>query len=123
MRTIKFWVTAFVVFVSFLDTHGEVLPISIDSIQSLFKAGKIVSLRDNIACYRLNGLEHNGGAYGYCLFDDNYIPSFSTKGQSWDKNEGMLETIINSKCYITTNSSDKKQNKGYSRSPTSSISH
>ena len=69
-----------------------------NSFQNMFKAGKIISLKDNIACYRKNGLKNNG-SYGYCMYDSNYEPKVSFEGASWSKGIGDVETYTNSQCY------------------------
>lgn len=69
-----------------------------DSIQSIFKAGKIISLKGDFACYRLNGL-HNSGSYGYCYYDRNYTPKFSNESTGWEKEKGVIDAYINSNCY------------------------
>lgn len=65
--------------------------------QEEFSAGTIVSITDNIGCYRLKG-NRTGGMYGYCKLDDSYLPRFSTKANTWSS-DGVKEKYINSKCY------------------------
>lgn len=73
--------------------------LSNDSIKNLFKAGKIVALKDGVALYRLNGLK-TGGMYGYCLYDENYKPKVTYETKSFDIQSGEIFTkIVNNKCY------------------------
>ena len=65
--------------------------------QERFCAGTIVSVSEDIGCYRLKG-NKTGGMYGYCLIDDSYTPHFSSKSKTWS-NDGIQEKIINSNCY------------------------
>lgn len=69
-----------------------------DTIQAHFSAGKIASVNGNIASYRLNGL-HGKGAYGYCIFDENYQPLYSTNITAFDYENGEYNCIFNSNCY------------------------
>ena len=79
---------------------GQSGTITKDSIQEIFKVGKIVSLKDNIACYHLNGL-HDNGAYGYCVYDSSYTSIFSAECISiYDlQKEEEKQSVLNSYCY------------------------
>lgn len=63
-----------------------------------FLAGKIVSLSDNIACYRVASNSQNS-KYGYCIIDNEYTPKFNNTSTSWTSNKGETKKEINSKCY------------------------
>ena len=81
-----------------MNTLGIYASLSKDSLQNLFPAGKIISTRGDISCYRLNGI-FDHGAYGYCIYDTLYTPKFSGAGRTFDRKMGMIDTYYNSKCY------------------------
>lgn len=83
-----------------LNSVSQTFHYSRDSIQDLFYAGQIVSLKDSIACYRLNGIE-NKRCYGYCLFDRSYIPKFTSNSQQFNIENGDIPktVLVNSNCY------------------------
>lgn len=98
MRNRLILISGMLLFFSAADSLGQVQSFPKDTIQNVFKAGKIVSLKDNVACYRLNGLQSQG-AYGYCIYDTYYDSAFSLFGHAWDSEIGSVETCTNSKCY------------------------
>ena len=71
--------------------------LSKDSIQMLFPNGKFVSFKDNIACYRLNGIK-KGGMYGFCKYDTAYKPDFTSKVHHLDIHDESIQ-VMNSACY------------------------
>lgn len=63
-----------------------------------FLAGKIVSISDKIACYRVAS-NSQSSKYGYCIIDNEYTPKFNNISTSWTSNKGETKKEINSKCY------------------------
>ena len=91
----KVWICGLVFIASSLETCAS---ISRDSLQNLFPAGKIISTKENISCYRLNGvLNHN--AYGYCIYDSLYTPLFTSRGTCYNQDWEEIEAYYNSNCY------------------------
>ena len=93
----KYLCFTFVLFSFATITIGQNIEDKRAIMQEQFCAGTIVSIAENIGCYRLKGSK-TGGMYGYCLMDNSYSPHFSSKANTWS-NGGIQEKYINSNCY------------------------